>query len=160
MRGPEERVLGAAAEDPVVPAPALEDVVTRVSGQPVVELRADDVLDRREVVTSMLISVTVGPGRLGGTESGPESCAAASRSPGESTVACSTPRPRSLAGRTPSFLRSLRPGKQPGFEIRIVSQPGIACRFDIELGVDAQRRENPMQGGASNGVLSRATLAW
>ena len=29
---------------------------------------------------------------------------------------------------------------------------------DIELGVDAQRRESPMQGEASNGVMGRATL--
>ena len=26
--------------------------------------------------------------------------------------------------------------------------------------VDAQRRESPLQGGASNGVLGRATLGW
>ena len=30
----------------------------------------------------------------------------------------------------------------------------------FELGVDAQRRESPMLGGTSNGVLSRASLGW
>ena len=30
----------------------------------------------------------------------------------------------------------------------------------FELGVEAQRRESPMLGGASNGVLGRATVGW
>ena len=30
----------------------------------------------------------------------------------------------------------------------------------VELGVDAQRRESPMLGGASTGVLGRATVGW
>ena len=30
----------------------------------------------------------------------------------------------------------------------------------FELGVDAQRRENPMLGGTNNGVLGRAMLGW
>ena len=30
----------------------------------------------------------------------------------------------------------------------------------FELGVDAQRRESAMPGGADNGVLERATLGW
>ena len=30
----------------------------------------------------------------------------------------------------------------------------------LELDLDAQRRESPLQGAASNGVLGRATLAW
>ena len=30
----------------------------------------------------------------------------------------------------------------------------------FELGVDAQRRESPMLGGTSNGVLGRAALGW
>ena len=30
----------------------------------------------------------------------------------------------------------------------------------FELGLDAQRRENPMQGGTDNGVLGRATVGW
>ena len=33
-----------------------------------------------------------------------------------------------------------------------------SCGF--ELGVDAQRRENPRMGGVSNGVLGRATIGW
>ena len=32
--------------------------------------------------------------------------------------------------------------------------------LSLELGLDAQRRESPLQGGASNGALGRATLAW
>ena len=32
--------------------------------------------------------------------------------------------------------------------------------LSLELGIDAQRRESPLQGAASNGVLGRATLAW
>ena len=31
-------------------------------------------------------------------------------------------------------------------------------RFEVD--VDAQRRENPILGGADNGVLSRASLGW
>ena len=30
----------------------------------------------------------------------------------------------------------------------------------FELGVDAQRQESPMLGGASNGLLGRATVGW
>ena len=30
----------------------------------------------------------------------------------------------------------------------------------FELGVDAERRESPLLGGASNGVLGRATVGW
>ena len=30
----------------------------------------------------------------------------------------------------------------------------------FELGVDAQRRTSPLQGGMSNGVLGRATVGW
>ena len=33
-------------------------------------------------------------------------------------------------------------------------------RMHFELGVDAQRRESPMEGGASNGLMGRATLGW
>ena len=32
--------------------------------------------------------------------------------------------------------------------------------LNFELGVDAQRRENPMLGGAEKGILGRATLGW
>ena len=32
--------------------------------------------------------------------------------------------------------------------------------LNFELGVDARRRENPMQGGGDNGFLGRATLGW
>ena len=39
---------------------------------------------------------------------------------------------------------------------------GVFDRGDVnfELGVDAQRRESPMESGASNGFLGRATLVW
>ena len=30
----------------------------------------------------------------------------------------------------------------------------------FELGVDAQRRERPVQGGTDHGALGRATLRW
>ncbi len=30
----------------------------------------------------------------------------------------------------------------------------------LELGVDAQRRENPRMGGVSNGILGRTTIGW
>ena len=43
-----------------------------------------------------------------------------------------------------------------GYGLGVLNQGD--ARF--ELGVDAQRRESPMQGGASNGVLGRATLGW
>ena len=33
-------------------------------------------------------------------------------------------------------------------------------RMRFEVGVDAQRRESPMVGGTSNGVLGRATVGW
>ena len=32
--------------------------------------------------------------------------------------------------------------------------------LNFELGVDAHHRESPMQGGADNGLLGRATLGW
>ena len=32
--------------------------------------------------------------------------------------------------------------------------------LDVELGVDAQRREDPRQGGASTGAIGRATVRW
>ena len=30
----------------------------------------------------------------------------------------------------------------------------------IDVGVDAQRRESPMEGGTSGGFLGRATIGW
>ena len=33
-------------------------------------------------------------------------------------------------------------------------------RLNVELGVDAQRRESPRQGGASTGAVGRATVRW
>ncbi len=33
-------------------------------------------------------------------------------------------------------------------------------RLNLELGVDARRRESPLAGGASNGLLARASVGW
>ena len=30
----------------------------------------------------------------------------------------------------------------------------------VDVGVDAQRRESPMEGGTSDGFLGRATIGW
>ena len=43
-----------------------------------------------------------------------------------------------------------------GYSLGVLDREGL--RF--ELGVDAQRRESPMLGGAANGVLGRASLGW
>ena len=32
--------------------------------------------------------------------------------------------------------------------------------LNLQFGVEAQRRNSPMQGGASNGVLGQATVGW
>ena len=64
----QERVVGAAAAKIlVVAAPAREPVVVRVGGQPVVELRAEQVLDAREGVAHPVVGPAVavrpaGPG--------------------------------------------------------------------------------------------------
>jgi len=49
-----------------------------------------------------------------------------------------------------------------GRDYRVGYGLGVLDRgtVNFELGVDAQRREGPMQGGASNGFLGRASLAW
>ena len=49
-----------------------------------------------------------------------------------------------------------------GRDYRVGYGLGVLDResLNFEMGVDAQRRESPMQGGASNGVLGRATLGW
>ena len=49
-----------------------------------------------------------------------------------------------------------------GRDYRVGYGLGVLERGDVsfELGVDAQRRESPMQGEASNGVMGRATLGW
>jgi hypothetical protein len=51
---------------------------------------------------------------------------------------------------------------QYGRDYRVGYGLGVLERGDVnfELGVDAQRREMPMQGEASNGLLGRATLGW
>ena len=49
-----------------------------------------------------------------------------------------------------------------GREYRFGYGLGVLDEGDVnfELGVDAQRREMPMQGEASNGVMGRATVGW
>ena len=51
---------------------------------------------------------------------------------------------------------------QYGRDYRVGYGVGVLDRSDVnfELGVDAQRRESPMEGGASNGLMGRATLGW
>ena len=43
-----------------------------------------------------------------------------------------------------------------GYGLGVLEQGQV----NFELGVDAQRRESPMQGEASNGLMGRATLGW
>ncbi len=43
-----------------------------------------------------------------------------------------------------------------GYGLRVLEQGKVS----FELGVDAQRRESPTAGGASNGLLGRASLGW
>ena len=49
-----------------------------------------------------------------------------------------------------------------GRDYRVGYGLGVLDRGNVnfELGVDAQRRESPMEGGTSNGFLGRATLGW
>ena len=49
-----------------------------------------------------------------------------------------------------------------GRDYRVGYGLGVLDRenLNVELGVDAQRRESPMVGGTSNGVLGRASLGW
>ena len=49
-----------------------------------------------------------------------------------------------------------------GREYRVGTGLGVleSGRLHFDLGLDARRRENPMQGGADNGFLVRATLGW
>ena len=51
---------------------------------------------------------------------------------------------------------------QYGRDYRVGYGLGVLDRSDVnfELGVDAQRRKSPMEGGTSNGVMGRATLGW
>ena len=60
---------------------------------------------------------------------------------------------------TPRFgLRTSGMGRdyRLGYGLGVLNAGGL--RF--ELGVDAQRRESPVLGGASNGVVGRATVSW
>ena len=51
---------------------------------------------------------------------------------------------------------------QYGRDYRVGYGLGVLDRSDVnfELGVDAQRRESAMEGGASNGFMGRTTLGW
>ena len=60
---------------------------------------------------------------------------------------------------TPKFgLRTSAHGKdyRLGYSLGALSRERLA----LDVGVEAQRRENAMQGGASNGVLGQASLGW
>ena len=43
-----------------------------------------------------------------------------------------------------------------GYGLGLLEQVSMS----FELGIDAQRRESPMLGGASNGMLGQASLSW
>ena len=45
---------------------------------------------------------------------------------------------------------------QVGYALGVLAQG----RVHFEMGVDAQRRESPEHGEASNGLMGRATLGW
>ena len=60
---------------------------------------------------------------------------------------------------TPKFgLRTSEHGRdyRLGYSLGVLNRERLA----LELGVEAQRRENAMLGGTSNGVLGRASLGW
>ena len=60
---------------------------------------------------------------------------------------------------TPKFgLRTSAHGKdyRLGYSLGVLSRERLA----LDVGVETQRRKNAMQGGASNGVLGRASLGW
>ena len=60
---------------------------------------------------------------------------------------------------TPKFgLRTSAHGKdyRLGYSLGVLRRERLA----LDVGVEAQRRENAMQGGASNEVLGRASLGW
>ena len=63
------------------------------------------------------------------------------------------------------FVRTPRVGlttSEYGRDYRVGYGLGVLDRGDVnlELGVDAQRREMPMYGEASNGFMGRGTLGW
>ena len=43
-----------------------------------------------------------------------------------------------------------------GYGLGVLNRESV----NLELGVDAHRRESPVHGGADNAVLGRATLGW
>ena len=63
-----------------------------------------------------------------------------------------------LVGTPKLGLRTSEYGKdyRLGYSLGVLNRGSLA----FELGVEAQRRENPMQGGADKGVLGRASLGW
>ena len=61
------------------------------------------------------------------------------------------PPPDGQLSRTPTALR------RSALHVRLLKERLQAPR---EPGVDAQRRERPVQGGTDHGALARATLGW
>ena len=45
---------------------------------------------------------------------------------------------------------------QVGYGLGVLEQG----KLNFELGVDAQRRESPAEGGVSNGFMGHATIGW
>ena len=60
---------------------------------------------------------------------------------------------------TPTFgVGTAADGRAYRLGYRLGGRGGAETTF--ELGVDAQRRERPVQGGTDHGALGRATLRW
>ena len=55
-------------------------------------------------------------------------------------------------------LRTSQYGRdyQVGYGLGVLDRGQV----NFELGVEAQRRQSPMEGGASNGFMGRAALGW
>ena len=76
--------------------------------------------------------------------------------------------PRAVARTSPGnarFVGTPRVGlttSEYGRDYRVGYGLGVLDRgkLNFELGIDAQRREMPMQGEASNGLMGRGTLGW
>ena len=72
---------------------------------------------------------------------------------------------RQLRAGQPAGRRGRRVGfsaSEYGRDYRVDYRLGVLDQgnANFELGVDAQRRENAMQGWASNGFLGQVTLGW
>ena len=57
---------------------------------------------------------------------------------------------------TSEYGQDYRLGYGLGYGLGLLNRESLA----FDLGVEAQRRDSPMLGGTSNGVLGRATVGW